>query len=158
MLPIGSVDLSSLIGNPERLSAAGTAGAGATGTNAAGAEADGFVSQALASAAGVASSAAAAANASAPAIAGVSPTAGSTIAASDASSGSFSQVLQNAVQEVNGKMQAADVAKTNLLTGETSNVHQAMIAVQEANVAFSLMVEVRNKLVDSYQELMRMQV
>jgi flagellar hook-basal body complex protein FliE len=55
-------------------------------------------------------------------------------------------------------MQAADAAKTSLLTGETSNVHQAMIAVQESNVAFSLMVEVRNKLVDSYQELMRMQV
>lgn len=150
MLPIGSVDLSSLMGNPEAFQT--------TGTNAAGAEANGFVSQALGAAAGIASSTAAAASASTPAIAGASPTMGGTIAASDASSGSFSQVLENAVQEVNGTMQAADAAKTSLLTGETSNVHQAMIAVQEANVAFSLMVEVRNKLVDSYQELMRMQV
>jgi flagellar hook-basal body complex protein FliE len=150
MLPIGSVDISSLIGNSERLPAAAT--------NAAGAEADGLVSQALGAAAGIASSNAAAATASTPGITGASPALGGSIAASDATSGSFSQVLENAVQEVNGKMQAADAAKTSLLTGETSNVHQAMIAVQESNVAFSLMVEVRNKLVDSYQELMRMQV
>jgi len=154
MLPIGSVDLSSMISNPERLGAAGNGAA----VNAASADADGFVSQALGAAGGIASSAAAAANASTPAISGVSPTLGGSITASDAPSGSFSNLLENAVSEVNGKMQAADAAKTNLLTGETSNVHQAMIAVQEANVAFSLMVEVRNKLVDSYQELMRMQV
>jgi flagellar hook-basal body complex protein FliE len=55
-------------------------------------------------------------------------------------------------------MQAADAAKTQVLTGETTNVHQAMIAMQESSVAFGLMVEVRNKLVDSFQELMRMQV
>ena len=55
-------------------------------------------------------------------------------------------------------MQTAETEKAKVLTGETSNVHQAMIAVQESSVAFSLMVEVRNKLVDSYQELMRMQV
>jgi flagellar hook-basal body complex protein FliE len=71
---------------------------------------------------------------------------------------SFSSVLENAVQEVNSKMTVADTEKGKLLSGETGNVHQAMIAVQESSVAFSLMVEVRNKLVDSYQELMRMQV
>jgi flagellar hook-basal body complex protein FliE len=159
MLPIGSIDLSSLMSNPERLQAAGASATGTNAaTNAASAEADGFVSQALGAAAGIASSTAAAATASAPAISGAAPTLGGTFPASDASSGSFSNLLENAVSEVNGKMQAADAAKTSLLTGETSNVHQAMIAVQEANVAFSLMVEVRNKLVDSYQELMRMQV
>ena len=153
MLPIGSVDLSSLIGNTERLPG------GSAATNAAGAEADGFVSQALGAAAGIASSTAAAATSATPGIAGASPALGGTIGTAESSSGSsFANVLENAVQEVNGKMQAADAAKTSLLTGETSNVHQAMIAVQEANVAFSLMVEVRNKLVDSYQELMRMQV
>ena len=40
----------------------------------------------------------------------------------------------------------------------STNLHQAMISMQEASVAFTLMVEVRNKLVESYQELMRMQV
>jgi flagellar hook-basal body complex protein FliE len=139
MLPIGSVDISSLIGNPERLQ--GASGAGTVDPD--------TISQAL----GAASNAASASGAI------ITPTA-------DASSGavsggqpmSFSHVLQNAVEEVNSKMQAADVEKGKLLTGETSNIHQAMIAVQESNVAFGLMVEVRNKLVDSYQELMRMQV
>lgn len=71
---------------------------------------------------------------------------------------SFSKMLDGAVQEVNAKMNVAGVEQGKLITGETNNVHQAMIAVQEASVAFSLMVEVRNKLVESYQELMRMQV
>lgn len=71
---------------------------------------------------------------------------------------SFSNFLESAVGEIDGKMKTAGVEQTKLLTGETNNVHQAMIAMQEASVAFSLMVEVRNKLVESYQELMRMQV
>ncbi len=80
--------------------------------------------------------------------------------ASAAASGSpkFSNFLEGAIAEVNGKMQAADAEKTKLFTGETNNLHQAMISMQEASVAFSLMVEVRNKLVESYQEIMRMQV
>ncbi len=71
---------------------------------------------------------------------------------------SFSKVLANAVNDVNTKMQAADAEKMKVLSGDTNNVHQSVIAMQEANVAFSMMVEVRNKLVESYQELMRMQV
>lgn len=78
--------------------------------------------------------------------------------ATNAQPASFSKVLDSAVQEVNAKMNAASTEQGKLITGETNNVHQAMIAVQEASVAFSLMVEVRNKLVESYQELMRMQV
>jgi flagellar hook-basal body complex protein FliE len=78
--------------------------------------------------------------------------------AGSAKPASFSSMLEGAFNDINSTMQAADTAKTSLLTGDTGNVHQAMIAVQESNVAFSLMVEVRNKLVDSYQELMRMQV
>lgn len=71
---------------------------------------------------------------------------------------SFDNVLKQAVQEVNQKMNVASSDQAKLLTGETNNVHQAVISMQEASVAFSLMVEVRNKLVESYQELMRMQV
>lgn len=70
----------------------------------------------------------------------------------------FSKVLSQAVSEINGKMQTAQAEQTKVLTGESTNLHQAMISMQEANVAFSLMVEVRNKLVESYQEMMRMQV
>jgi flagellar hook-basal body complex protein FliE len=71
---------------------------------------------------------------------------------------SFSDVLEQAVKEVDGKMKASEADQNKLLSGESDNLHQTMISIQEANVAFSLMVEVRNKLTDSYQELMRMQV
>jgi flagellar hook-basal body complex protein FliE len=42
--------------------------------------------------------------------------------------------------------------------GDNPNLHQSVIAMQEASVSFGLMVEVRNKVVESYQELMRMPV
>lgn len=71
---------------------------------------------------------------------------------------SFTNLIDRAVQEVDGKMKAAAADQSKVLTGETNNLHQAMISMQEASLAFSLMVEVRNKLIDSYQELMRMQV
>jgi flagellar hook-basal body complex protein FliE len=45
-----------------------------------------------------------------------------------------------------------------VLAGEGVPLHQAVIAAEEASVSFQLMVEVRNKLLESYQELMRMQV
>ena len=70
----------------------------------------------------------------------------------------FSSFLNKAVGEVEGKMRSAEVEKQKVLTGETNNLHQATIASSEAGIAFSLMVEVRNKLVESYQEIMRMQV
>ena len=55
--------------------------------------------------------------------------------------------------------QSAAAAQTNaVLMGDTGQLHQSVIAMQESSVAFNLMVQVRNKLVESYQELMRMQV
>lgn len=71
---------------------------------------------------------------------------------------SFGTMLDGLVSNVSGKQaHAADLTKQVLL-GENDQLHQSVIAMQEASVAFSLMVEVRNKLVESYQELMRMQV
>lgn len=70
----------------------------------------------------------------------------------------FASHLNKAVTEVEGKMRTAEVEKLKVLSGDTNNLHQATIASSEAGIAFSLMIEVRNKLVESYQELMRMQV
>jgi len=70
----------------------------------------------------------------------------------------FTSYLDKAVTEVEGKMRAAEVERQKVLTGDTNNLHQATIAASEAGIAFSLMVEVRNKLVESYQEIIRMQV
>ena len=71
---------------------------------------------------------------------------------------SFGNVLGRLVGEVNGRQAAAGDAVRGLLGGQNVSLHQAMIAMEEANVSFQLMVEVRNKLLESYQELMRMQI
>jgi len=70
---------------------------------------------------------------------------------------SFDGFLGNMVNEVNAKQAAAGDAMKGVMTGDMP-LHKAMIAVQEASVSFQMMVEVRNKLLESYQELMRMQV
>jgi flagellar hook-basal body complex protein FliE len=71
---------------------------------------------------------------------------------------SFSSVLGRLVNEVNAKQTAASDAVRDLQSGQNMPLHQAVIAMEEASVSFQLMVEVRNKLLDSYQELMRMQI
>lgn len=70
----------------------------------------------------------------------------------------FGQMLDGIVGMVDAKQQAAGAMTRKVLMGETDQLHQSVIAMQEASVAFTMMVEVRNKLVESYQELMRMQV
>lgn len=72
--------------------------------------------------------------------------------------GSFDGILRTLVTEVNDKQLAARDAVQGLLSGQNVSLHQAMIGMEEAAVSFQLMVEVRNKLLESYQELMRMQV
>ena len=70
----------------------------------------------------------------------------------------FGDLLNQFVGEVNDKQIASGQAVNDLLAGKDIPLHQAMIAMQEAGVAFQLMVEVRNKLLEGYKELMRMQV
>ncbi len=81
-----------------------------------------------------------------------------TGAAAPAPAEAFGQVLDGLVGFVDAKQDAAAAVTQRVLLGEGSQLHQSVIAMQEASVAFTLMVEVRNKLVESYQELMRMQV
>ena len=71
---------------------------------------------------------------------------------------SFTDMLGKAVQEISSKQTAANDAINGLLGGQNVSLHQTMISMQEASVSFQLMVEVRNKLLDSYQEMMRMQI
>src|SRR3954454_17423901 len=71
---------------------------------------------------------------------------------------SFSNVLGNMVDEVNKKQIAAGQSVHDLQSGNNVSLHQTMIAMEEASVSFQLMVEVRNKVLESYQELMRMQI
>ena len=69
----------------------------------------------------------------------------------------FGQMLDGLVASVDAKQQQAAAVTQNVLLGGSDQLHQSVIAMQEAGVSLSLMVEVRNKLIDSYQELMRMQ-
>ena len=71
---------------------------------------------------------------------------------------SFSTMLGKMVTEVNAKQISASDAVNHLQTGNSVSLHQAVISMEEANVSFQLMVEVRNKLLDAYQEIMKMQV
>jgi flagellar hook-basal body complex protein FliE len=77
---------------------------------------------------------------------------------SSASGASFENMLGGLVNDVAQKQAAASSAVTGLLSGQNVSLHQAMISMEEANVSFQMMVEVRNRLLDSYQELMRMQI
>jgi flagellar hook-basal body complex protein FliE len=70
----------------------------------------------------------------------------------------FSSLLDNMIQSVDAKQTEANNITRKVLLGDSDQLHQSVIAMQEASVSFSLMVEVRNKLVDSYQELMRLPV
>jgi flagellar hook-basal body complex protein FliE len=70
----------------------------------------------------------------------------------------FSSLLGKMVSEVNEKQLSASQNVNALQSGQNIPLHQAVIGMEEASVSFQLMVEVRNKLLESYQEIMRMQV
>lgn len=71
---------------------------------------------------------------------------------------SFPQILKEMVNNTNElQHKAAEIAEKFVL-GEISDIHEVMIAAEEAGVALELVMEIRNKLIEAYQELMRMQV
>ncbi len=71
---------------------------------------------------------------------------------------SFGAVLKGKIQEINQLQLQADKAIEGVMVNNTQSVHEAVIALEKANVSFRTMMEVRNKIVEAYQEIMRMQV
>lgn len=71
---------------------------------------------------------------------------------------SFKDTLQNAIDEVDGAQKTANDEVQAFISGEKKNLHDVMLSMEEAKVSFQLMTEVRNKSLEAYQELMRMQV
>ncbi|HPI39436.1 MAG TPA: flagellar hook-basal body complex protein FliE [Pseudobdellovibrionaceae bacterium] len=71
---------------------------------------------------------------------------------------SFQDTLNSAIDKVNELQKASDKSIQNLATGKTDNVAEVMITAEKADIALKLMVQVRNKIIDAYQEIMRMQV
>lgn len=76
----------------------------------------------------------------------------------DAGGVSFGDFLKNALSEVNNLQKASDTANIQLAAGDNIDLHTVMIAGEKANLALQLTVQVRNKVVEAYQEIMRMQV
>ncbi|MDX2481778.1 MAG: flagellar hook-basal body complex protein FliE [Desulfuromusa sp.] len=70
----------------------------------------------------------------------------------------FGEMLKTSMAEVNQAQISADRAAEQIAAGETKNLHGAMIKLEEADISLRLMVQVRNKAVEAYQEIMRMQV
>jgi flagellar hook-basal body complex protein FliE len=70
----------------------------------------------------------------------------------------FAQMFENFIKGVDQKKKISYRETQDLILGRSDNIHEAVVKSQEAGVAFNLMIEVRNKLVASYKELMRMQV
>jgi len=78
--------------------------------------------------------------------------------ADNQSGSSFGSLLQDAIEQVNELQHHAGEEVQSLMAGEIKDIHSAMIAVQKADVSFQMMMQVRNKLVSAYQEIMKMQV
>jgi flagellar hook-basal body complex protein FliE len=76
----------------------------------------------------------------------------------DATQKSFADTLNEAISSVNSLQKASDTATQNLATGRTDNIAEVMVAADKADIALRLMVQVRNKIIDAYQEVMKMQV
>ncbi|MFT9847862.1 flagellar hook-basal body complex protein FliE [Aneurinibacillus sp. REN35] len=70
----------------------------------------------------------------------------------------FSTYLKNAVQDVNALQKAGEAMNQGLATGQVQDLHQVMIASQKAGVALDMTMQIRNKAVEAYQEIMRMQI
>ena len=75
-----------------------------------------------------------------------------------ASAVSFKDMLAEAIGEVQRLQTEADTTIRQLVAGEISDVTETMVAVEKADVAFQTMMLVRNKMVQAYEEIMRMQV
>ena len=90
-------------------------------------------------------------------IAGVSLPAVSTVE-TRASNGAFHAVFADAIKNVEGARQNASASVEQFLSGEGGELHSTILATQKAELSFELFLQMRNKVVSAYQEIMRMQM
>ena len=70
----------------------------------------------------------------------------------------FGDFLKSAIDSVNANQKASDVATEKLIRGENIELHDVMIASQKASITLNATLEIRNKVIEAYQEIMRMPV
>lgn len=78
-------------------------------------------------------------------------------ASGDAAKG-FGQMLSESISKVNEYQHQADTSIKELAAGRTKNIHETMLSIEKADTSLKLMMQVRNKVLDAYKEIMRMQV
>ena len=86
------------------------------------------------------------------------PAVGGASEAGGAKGVTFADLLQNQIAESNNLIQEANVASEELVAGRTKDLHGAMISLEKADVSFRMLMGVRNKMLEAYREIMRMQV
>jgi len=79
-------------------------------------------------------------------------------AAGETPSGSFTEMLNKAVEKTNELQVQGDKASAELMAGRTKNIHESLLVLERADLSLKLMMQVRNKVLDAYKEIMRMQV
>jgi flagellar hook-basal body complex protein FliE len=72
--------------------------------------------------------------------------------------GSFGSLVKNSLESLDGSQKAAEQEIAKAVTGESPDLHKTIIALQTADLKFQLGLQVRNKLIGAYEEIMRMQV
>jgi len=70
----------------------------------------------------------------------------------------FRQVLDQAIQATNSRMEEANELARGLVAGEHARIHEVMIASEKAGISFRLMTKMQQKVIDAYKEIMRLQL
>ncbi len=78
--------------------------------------------------------------------------------AGDVKGSGFFDTLQKTMEEVNANQLEADGAIKDLVAGKSKNIHETMLSIQKADLSLKTMMQVRNKILEAYKEIMRMQV
>ncbi|WP_010583804.1 flagellar hook-basal body complex protein FliE [Schlesneria paludicola] len=79
-------------------------------------------------------------------------------ASSNNATGTFGKVIQRFVDDTNTQQLNADIQVERLATGQSDSIHETMLALTKADLSMRVFMEVRNKVIDAYQEVMRMQL
>ncbi|HOP91763.1 MAG TPA: flagellar hook-basal body complex protein FliE [Acetivibrio thermocellus] len=94
-----------------------------------------------------------------PSVSGIDFTVGNTISSKNENVvQSFSDYLKNAIKQVDELEKQSKAVAEDFAAGKTDNIHEVMIAAQKADIAIQFTLQIRNKILDAYNEIMRMQI
>ena len=80
------------------------------------------------------------------------------VPSSAVAAGSFGQLVSDGLSRINGQLIGSQVDLQKLAMGDAQNLHQIMINLEESRVSFQLMMQVRNRLLEAYQDIMKMPI